>query len=262
MDKLKKIKEVAEAAAREAGKYALSRMCGDKVIEHKSGFNDLVTDVDKKCEEIVIANIREYFPEHSILAEESGEEERKENFMWVVDPIDGTTNFAHGFPVYCTSIGIYSEGEGRVAVVYDPNRDELFSAIKGEGAFLNGEKISVTEVSTVRESLFATGFAYNVERKIKNLEYFKMMLKEAQAVRRPGAAAIDLCYVACGRLDGFWELDLSPWDTAAGYLLVEEAGGKVTTMAGGKYDIRSKAILATNRGIHEETVGLFNKISV
>ncbi|MBD3379314.1 MAG: inositol monophosphatase [Candidatus Omnitrophica bacterium] len=262
MEDLKKIKEVAEAAAREAGRYALSRMRGDKQISHKSGFNDLVTDVDRKCEKIVLDNIKEFFPGHSILAEESGREDRTENYTWIVDPIDGTTNFAHGFPVYCTSVGVYAGGKPAVAAVYDPNRDELFSAAGGEGAFLNGERMSVSRAKELKSSLFATGFAYNIDRKIKNLEYFKVMLAETQAVRRPGAAALDLCYVACGRLDGFWEMDLHPWDTAAGFLLVMEAGGRVTSITGEGYDIRSGSVLATNGLIHDEAVRILGGANV
>lgn len=256
MENLKDICEVAKQAAMKAGEYALSRVSTDKIIDHKSGMNDLVTDVDKKCEAIVIEIIKKSFPEHSILGEESGEEHKSAGYTWVIDPIDGTTNYAHGFPVFCTSVGVMIDGQSVVGVVYDPSRDELFHCVKGEGAFLNGDVISVSEVKTVSESLIATGFAYNLEKKIANLGYFRKMLECAQAVRRPGAAAIDLCYVACGRMDGFWELGLKPWDTAAGYLLVTESGGKVTALNGEYFDVNNPELLASNGHIHEEMFGI------
>lgn len=259
IDELKKICEVAKQAAMKSGEYALSRLATKKDIDHKSGINDLVTDVDKKCEKIVIDIIKETFPEHSILAEESGEEHNAEGYTWVIDPIDGTTNYAHGFPVFCTSVGVMAEGRSVVGVVYDPTRDELFHCIKGEGAFLNGDPISVSGAKSVSESLIATGFAYNIERKIANLGHFRKMLECAQAVRRPGAAAIDLCYVASGRMDGFWELGLNPWDTAAGYLLVIEAGGVVTTLDGKDFDVTKPAVLATNGNIHREMQEMLNE---
>ncbi len=256
MEELKKICDVAKQAAMKAGEYALSRVAGEKVIECKSGPTDLVTDVDKKCEEIIIEYIKGTFPHHSILAEESGANDGDAGYTWVIDPIDGTTNFAHGFPIFCTSIGVMLKGKPVVGVVYDPSRDELFSAVKGGGAYLNGNEMKVSKAKDVQNSLLATGFAYNIEKKIDNLDNFVKMIECAQAVRRPGAAAIDLCYVACGRLDGFWELGLKPWDTSAGWLLVTESGGKVTLPNGEAYSIAYPDIVATNSNIHDEMIKL------
>ncbi|MFQ5953337.1 MAG: inositol monophosphatase family protein [Candidatus Omnitrophota bacterium] len=252
MTEIAKIKEVAIDVAKEAGRYTLDRMCHLKQISHKSGRADLVTDVDKKCEEIITTRIKTEFPTHSILAEESGEYAREAEYRWIIDPLDGTTNYAHCFPIYCISIGIQSEDVIKFGVVYDPTRDELFTAEEKKGAFLNGSPIKVSSIESLQDSLVVTGFAYNMEGKIANLDHFTKMLRSAQAVRRLGSAAMDLCYVACGRLDGFWELGLNPWDTAAGQLIVKEAGGKITTLKGDSFDIYKKEIAASNGFIHEE----------
>ncbi|MBU1084616.1 MAG: inositol monophosphatase [Candidatus Omnitrophica bacterium] len=252
-----KIKKIAIASAEAAGEYALSRMGKLKELAHKSGIHDLVTDVDRSSEKIIIEAVRKEFPEHSVLAEESGREEKDSAVMWIIDPLDGTTNFAHEFPVFCVSIGVAVEGEVTVGVVYDPSRKEFFVSEKGRGATLNGISISVSRRKSVSESLLSTGFAYDPKKKQANLDNFKSVLGKAQAVRRPGSAAIDLCYVACGRFDGFWEMYLSPWDTAAGQLMVLEAGGAVTDFAGNVYDVTGDEILATNGYIHEEMRGLF-----
>ncbi|MGB2600529.1 MAG: inositol monophosphatase family protein [Candidatus Omnitrophota bacterium] len=256
MDELKKIKEVAEAVAREAGEYVYSRMGRLKEVSHKSGINDLVTDVDKGSERIIIEKIKENFPDHSILAEESGEDSSGGAFRWVIDPLDGTTNYTHSFPFFCVSIGVFYDDKVKIGVVYDPCRDELFIAGKGNGAFLNGSPINVSGRQTLSDSMIATGFAYNMETKKANLGHFGIMMETAQSVRRAGSAALDLCYVACGRFDGFWELGLHPWDTAAGQLIVTEAGGKVTDMSGKDFDIFKKNIIATNSKIHFEMVNL------
>ncbi|MFH1552482.1 MAG: inositol monophosphatase family protein [Candidatus Omnitrophota bacterium] len=252
MEDLRRIKTLAEKAAREAGGYALEHIGKLKEISRKTGINDLVTDVDKMSEKIIIDRIHNEFPQHSILAEESGEHASDGIFRWIIDPLDGTTNYAHGFPVFCVSIGVAEGGSVKIGVVYDPSRDELFTAEEGKGAFLGGKRIKVSETGTVANSLIATGFAYDVAGKIDNIESFKTMLKNAQAVRRAGSAAIDLCYVACGRFDGFWELGLNPWDTAAGQLIVKEAGGVVTKLNGEPFEIYQKKILATNGRIHNE----------
>ena len=251
MQNLKEIKELAIEAAVEAGKYALSARFKEVEISCKGAFNNLVTNVDKECEKIIVDKIIQTFPSHSILAEESGENVSFHEIKWVIDPIDGTTNYAHGVPIFSTSIGVLIEGKVIVGVVYDPSRDELFSASCNDGAYLNKKQISVSKAKEVKETLIATGFPYDLKKKKKNLEYFAKMLDKAQAVRRPGAASIDLCYVACGRFDGFWEFDLSPWDTAAGELLVREAGGKVTDFDNNPFDIYNKSIVATNGKIHD-----------
>ncbi|MFH1797755.1 MAG: inositol monophosphatase family protein [Candidatus Omnitrophota bacterium] len=255
----KRIKKLAVSIAEKAGKYALKRMGNLKEIKHKEGVNNLVTDVDKKCEEMIISKINKTFPGHSILAEESGEHGAKGGIRWVIDPLDGTTNYAHTFPFFCVSIGIIFEDVVRVGVVYDPSRDELFSAEEGTGAFLNKRRISVSKQRKVQDSLLATGFAYDIDGRIANLDYFKIMLENSQALRRAGSAAIDLCYVASGRFDGFWEFNLNPWDTAAGQLIVKEAGGLVTTLNGNQFDIFKKEIIATNGLIHDEMIRLFNR---
>ncbi len=254
-----KMLKLAVSAAKEAGRYAFEHIDKVKKIEHKDGLNNIVTDIDKKCEKIIIDKITEIFPLHSILAEETGEHraDSPAAVKWVVDPIDGTTNYAHGFPIFCTSIGVLFEGESLIGVVYDASRDELFTAERGGGAFLNGKKITVSSVELLRDSLVATGFAYDAEGKVANLDYFKAALSRVQAVRRAGSAALDLCYVASGRFDGFWEMGLSPWDTAAAHLIVQEAGGTVSTFAHGAFNIYKKEIAASNGKVHNEMLELF-----
>lgn len=258
MDELTRIKELAIQAAREAGRCALEHIEKIGKISYKDSVKNLVTDIDKKCEGIIIDKIRKYFPEHSILAEESGETNNTGKFKWIIDPIDGTTNYAHGFPFFCTSIGIMQSDSLKIGVVYDPSRDELFAAEEGKGAFLNKKPIKVSQKTKVQDSLIATGFAYDINVKRDNIPYFEKLLEEAQAIRRAGSAAIDLCYVACGRFDGFWEMGLNSWDTAAGVLIVQEANGRVTAMDGRSFDIFQKNILATNSFIHDEMIKLLS----
>lgn len=258
MNELTKIKQVAVEAALEAGKYILTRRDTVKEISYKNGITDLVTDVDKKSESMIIGKIKSKYPGHSILAEESGLDNMDSEVKWIIDPLDGTTNFAHSLPIFCVSIGVMLKDQIKIAVVYDPNRDELFIAEEGHGAFLNSNKISVSGNARVEESLISTGFAYDMKKKAENIEKFTVVINHAQAVRRPGSAAIDLCYVACGRFDGFWEAHLSPWDTAAGQLLVKEAGGKISQFNNEDYTIFDKEILATNCHIHDEMIDLLN----
>ncbi|MBU0682980.1 MAG: inositol monophosphatase family protein [Candidatus Omnitrophota bacterium] len=257
MNELIQMKEVAVLAAKKAGKYAFERIDAIIEVNYKSGANNLVTDVDRKCEQMILNVIKSEFPSHSILAEETGEHSPGGEVTWVVDPLDGTTNYAHGFPVFCVSIGIMVGDVVKIGVVYDASRNELFTAIKGQGAFLNDQTIRVSNTELVKNALLATGFPYDQEGKILNIDYFKIVLNQAQAVRRAGSAAIDLCYVACGRFDGFWEFGLSPWDTAAGHLIVGEAGGKVSAVGQGEYDIFKKEITATNGRIHDELLSYF-----
>ena len=259
-DILRKIKETAENAAVEAGEYAALRVGKIGEIFHKGGHNDLVTDVDRQCETIIINRVKKDFPNHGILAEESGGRVEDGKFCWVIDPIDGTTNYTHGFPFFCTSVGVMYGGETKIGVVYDPSRKELFSAEKGQGAFLNGNRINVSGTENICDSLISTGFAYNVCSRVGILPYFEKILRHAQAVRRPGSAAMDLCYMACGRFDGFFEFGLNPWDTAAGLLIVREAGGTVTTLDGSHYDIFKEEIVASNGRIHEEFLRLLNTV--
>ncbi|MGD2278536.1 MAG: inositol monophosphatase family protein [Candidatus Omnitrophota bacterium] len=254
------MKKIAVKAALEAGKYAIKRVGRLKEISQKSGRTDLVTDVDKKCEGMIVEKIKKEFPSHSMLAEEGGEYGRKAEYQWIIDPLDGTTNYAHTFPVFCFSIALMTKEQVRLGVVYDPTREELFTAEEGKGAFLNKKRIKVSNTKELGYSLLATGFAYNIEGKLQNLDYFTKMIKSAQAVRRLGSAALDLCYVACGRLDGFWELGLKPWDTAAGQLLVKEAGGKITAIDGKTFDIYGDDIVASNGYFHEEFLSKLNNI--
>ena len=237
-------------------------------IEYK-GEADLVTEADRNSEALIIRRVREQFPTHAILGEESGSlaatAASSSGYRWYVDPLDGTTNFAHGFPVFCISLGIErlnAEGQKqRVAgVVYDPTRDELFSAELGRGAFLNGKKISVSTTPNLKASLIATGFPSQKRHLNPNIYFYHQLTLKTHGVRRAGSAALDLCYVACGRYEGFWEFNLNPWDTAAGVLIAQEAGGQVTDFSGGEFDIASRQVVATNGLIHKELLHEFTEI--
>lgn len=248
-DALKKVCDIA----RRAGKVQLEHFGKVRHVEYKGAIN-LVTEVDKECEKLIVGKLQENFPEDDILAEEGSGERHKTQRRWIVDPLDGTVNYTHSFPFFCTSIALEKNGELELGVIYDPNRDEMFSAIKGEGAMLNGESISVSKAPTLNEALVATGFAYNVrqEERFDNLDNFSKFVKIARAVRRPGSAAIDLAWLACGRIDGFWELFLKPWDMAAGVCIIQEAGGLVTSFDGSPYNLYGTQILASNGIIHNE----------
>jgi myo-inositol-1(or 4)-monophosphatase len=220
-------------------------------IDYKGRINP-VTEYDLKSERYITSEISKRFPDHDILAEEGSDVEKQSPFRWIIDPLDGTVNYAHGFPVYCVSIALEYNGDIIAGVVYDPERNELFSAGTGIGAYLNKQKIRVSDEKVLQRALLATGFAYNIgTAKRTNLGLFARMAKKAQAVRRAGSAAIDLCWLACGRLDGFWEFYLHPWDTAAAKLVVEEAGGAVSRINGKRYSIFAPDILATNGHLHK-----------
>jgi len=250
MDKFLKI---AIRAAKEAAKIQLEYMNKDLEIQTKASEFDLVTQADKLAEAKIIEVIAKEFSQHSFLAEESGEATHDSDYLWIIDPIDGTVNYAHRFPQFCCSIGLYFKGEPLLGVVYDPCRKEMFHSIKGHGAFLNNKKITVSTINTLTKALLATGFPALKDNLLqKNLEYFKAFLGKCQAIRRPGSAALDLCYVACGRIDGFWELGLSPWDTAAGALLVSEAGGVITNLDNDFFDCKIKGLIATNGLLHSQ----------
>lgn len=254
---------VAMEAAREAGKFLKYSVGKIKSIEHKMGqATNLVTEIDKQSEAMIIKKIKQHFPSHDILAEESGSHNQKSEYRWVIDPLDGTTNFTHALPIFCVSIGVEHNGEVVAGAVYDPSSDEMFSAEKGRGAFLNGKRIHVSSTSTLIESLLVTGFPYNVKENPSHaVEHFVNFLMEGQGVRRLGAAAIDLAYVAAGRLDGFWEVFLNPWDKAAGMLLVQEAGGRVTDFRGEPGSIYEPKTLATNNNIHEAMLEILRRTS-
>ncbi len=251
--------EVAVRAAKAAGHIQREWLRKDKGIELKGEIN-LVTEVDRRCEQKIVEIIREAFPRHNILTEETPMPALPSPFRWIVDPLDGTTNYAHGYPCFSTSIALELEREIVLGTVYDPLLDELFIAQQGKGAFLNGERISVSAAGRLTDALICTGFPYDVrESPENNLDHFKNFIMEARAIRRDGSAALDLCYVAAGRFDGFWELKLYPWDVAAGKLLVEEAGGVVTDFHGGPLDIHGRETLATNGRIHEEMIRVLQR---
>lgn len=266
---IEEFKKIATQAALKGGEILNEHRGRVKSIGYKDEVN-LVTEVDRISEETILQIIKKNFPDHAILTEESKEfipkvhpeiKKSKSIYKWIIDPLDGTTNYAHGFPMYCVSVALEKNGEIILGVVYDPNLDELFVAEKGKGAFLSKgssiaedkRKISVSQTIELSQSLLATGFPYDIRKsKIDNLDHFANFYKKAQAVRRGGSAALDLCYLAMGRFDGFWELKLSPWDMAAGSLMIEEAGGKVTDFLGGPFNIYLKEILASNGKIHQQ----------
>jgi myo-inositol-1(or 4)-monophosphatase len=245
--------------ARAAGDVLKHYMTREKQVELK-GRGNLVTVADKEAEALIISRIRERFPQHGILAEESGASGPSSQGKWIIDPLDGTTNFAHQYPFFSVSIAFEQAGEIRCGAVYDPWRDEMFSGGRGLGSFVNDQRLQVSDVKVLRSGLIMTGFPYGFREKIRAaMTKFELFLVESQAVRRGGSAALDLCYAALGRVDGFWEMDLHPWDTAAGVVILEEAGGKVTDFAGGEFSIYGKEILASNGHIHEEMVRVLER---
>ena len=219
----------------------------------KGSVNNLVTEIDKKSESVIIDYVKKNFNNHSILAEESGQLKTDSEYVWVIDPLDGTTNFAHGLPIFSVSIGVQKNGETICGVVYDVMRNAMYSAEKNSGSFLNGKKIKVNNNSDLSRSVLVTGFPYDVaENPLNAVEKFSAFLKKTRAIRRLGSAAIDFCYVAQGVFEGFWEVSLNPWDICAGKLIVEEAGGIVTDFNNNSINIDSKQILATNKFVHQE----------
>ncbi len=259
MKNLKDFKKIVIQSALKGGDILQGYRGKVKRISYK-GIVNLVTEADRLSEDGIIKIIQKNFPEHNILTEESKGYEKESDYKWIIDPLDGTTNYAHGFPVYCISIALEKEGEIILGVVYNPVLKELFVAEKNKGAFLNGKKIHVSKTRELSKSLLATGFPYDIrESDINNLDHFRNFALTSQAVRRAGSAALDLCYLAKGIFDGFWELKLSPWDTAAGILMVKEAGGKVTNFSGKKFSIYEKDILATNGKIHNQMMEVIRK---
>ena len=224
------------------------------------GEHDLVTAADRASERLIVERLRASFPSHSIVAEEGSGHEGSSDFRWYVDPLDGTTNFAHGFPVYNVTLALEQRGDVIAGVIADPTRNETFTAEKGSGAFLNGRRIQVSKVKRVEDALAATGFPSRRRHQNVNVHFFYQLAMLSHGVRRPGAAALDLAYVACGRLDLFWEFHLHPWDMAAGILLIREAGGLCTDMFGAPLDLRGPHVLGDNGLVHEETVALFADI--
>jgi len=256
--------QVAVEAARAAGHIQSEHIGNIGDISEKGGVRgDVVTEVDLLCEKEIIDRIQKSFPGHTILAEESGGTQGDAKNKWIIDPLDGTLNYSHGFPCYCVSIGLECEGELVVGVIYNPNLDELFVAEKGQGATLNGRPIRVSTTDTLEKSLLVTGFTPKiVGSEDDNLDHFCNLMKACQAVRRPGSAAIDFCYTAMGRFDGFWEAHLNPWDMAAGVLIVSEAGGFVSAFDGGPFSIYDNNVLATNGYVHQEMVNILARPKV
>ena len=237
--------------AKDAGRLLRDRVGTRIDIDHKGSIN-IVTDVDLASERLIREAISTYYPRHEVLGEEGGLSKSGSEYRWIVDPLDGTTNYAHGYPIFCVSIALECKGEIVLGVVYDPMRDELFTAERGCGAALNNRPIRVSKTAELMQGLLSTGFPYDIKTsKLTNLDHWANFAMNAQALRRDGAAALDLCYVACGRFDGFWELNLSPWDTAAGALIVTEAGGRVTNFSGGPFSNYKPEVVASNGLIHD-----------
>jgi len=257
---MKEIAEFAVSLARDAGALLVEKFTGENRVFYK-GTIDLVTEADKMSEDLILTQISRRYPGHGILSEESDARNERAAARWIIDPLDGTTNYAHGFPFFCVSIAFEQDGIMEAGVIYDPLRDELFQATRGGGAFLNGRRIHVSAVDELSRALLATGFPYDIRvSRQNNLDYFNRMAINAQAVRRPGAAALDLAYLAAGRIDGFWELKLKPWDTAAGSLLVREGGGVISDLQGEAWNLYSTGIVASNRLIHEQMMEVIKKV--
>ena len=247
----------AVRVAQDAGRLLRSRL-GARIEVSLKGAINLVTDVDLASERLIRDAIATHYPRHQVLAEEEGLHETASEYRWVVDPLDGTTNYAHGFPVFAVSIALERQGETILGVVYDPIREEMFAAERGAGASLNNRSIHVSSTGELSRSMLGTGFPYDISTsRLTNLDHWSNFAMNAQAVRRTGAAALDMCYVACGRFDGFWELNLSPWDTAAGAIIVEEAGGKMTDFQG-KDTIYSGNTVTTNGKLHKKVLEILN----
>uniref|UniRef100_A0A7C6EMU9 Inositol-1-monophosphatase n=1 Tax=candidate division WOR-3 bacterium TaxID=2052148 RepID=A0A7C6EMU9_UNCW3 len=243
----------------ETGDYIYCLSNRKKRISYKGAVN-LVTQFDNIAQRKIVNYLKKEFPDYGILSEENISYDTHKKIKWLLDPLDGTTNFAHNLPIWAISIGLEVEADIVLGIVYDPTRKELFSAIKGRGSFLNGKKISVSKTKKLGKSLLVTGFPYDIRvSKENNLDYFARFCLTAQAVRRLGSAALDLCYTACGRFDGYWELKLSPWDQAAGSLILKEAGGKITDFKGKPFDIYGKEVLGTNGYIHRQMMEVLEK---
>lgn len=254
----------ASNIAREAGALLRDYYARGVATEYK-GDVDLVTEADRASEKLIVERLHEVFPAHGVYGEEGTRTHLDREYRWYVDPLDGTTNFAHGFPVFCVSMGLeqraaLQEGEIIAGVVYDPLRDELFTAEKGKGAYLNGSPIHVSRLAHLSEALLATGFPSRKRHDNPNIHFYQQFTLRSHGVRRAGSAALDLAYTACGRVDAYWEFNLNPWDTSAGALLVTEAGGTMSTFDGSPFRLDSKEVLATNGLLREELLGFFSEM--
>ena len=254
-------RRVAIDAARAAGQLLKSELAGSRRIAYKGAPTNLVTEMDARVEELIVGRLTAAFPDDAILGEERGASAGRSGRRWIIDPLDGTTNYAHGFPAFGVSIGLESAGRVEVGVVYDPNLDEMFVAERGRGATVNDRALSVSTTATLDESLLATGFPYNIrEGGDNNLKEYAAFSVRARAVRRLGSAVLYLAWLACGRLDGYWELRLGPWDVAAGSLLVEEAGGRITNLTGGALNLDAPALVASNGRIHRAILDVLREV--
>ena len=251
--------DVCQEVAREAGTLLLHYYERRVDFELKGEF-DLVTEADRASEKLVVERLRACYPQHAIVAEEGGRHEGSSEYRWYVDPLDGTTNFAHGFPMFNVTLALERSGDLIAGVIYDPLRDEMFAAERGGGAFLNGRRIRVSRAKRLQDCLVATGFPSRKRHLNVNVHFYHQLAMATHGVRRGGSAALDLAYVGCGRLDGFWEFGLKPWDMAAGTLLVSEAGGAVSDMRGGAANLRRPHVLADNGLIHGQMLELFGEI--
>ncbi len=256
MENTDKLREVMFSAADAAAEIQLKYFEKDFEIGRKLDYSDLVTEVDKKCEAKIIEIIHNTFPGHNVLGEEGGDRHQKSDYVWIVDPIDGTVNYAHSVPIFCVSIAVEYKGEVILGVVYSPKTREKFYAEKGKGAFLNDRQINVSTIDLLKDSLLVTGFPYGSKDNYDHcIDHFVNFIKLGLPIRRLGSAALDICYLAAGRFEGFWEVNLNAWDVAAGYLILLEAGGKVTNFEGGQYSVYDKQILASNgKTVHDEMI--------
>ena len=261
MENMEKFKAVMFEAADEAAKILLDSYNTDFEIKHKKEYSDLVTAIDKKSEAKIIEIIHKHFPAHNVLGEEGGNMNMESEYNWIVDPIDGTVNFAHSVPIFCVSIALEIRKEVSLGIVFHPMVNEKFWAEKGKGAFLNGKQIFVSDIEYLKDSLLVTGFPYGAKDNADHcIDHFVNFVKMGLPIRRLGSAALDICYLAAGRFDGFWEVSLNAWDVAAAYLILLEAGGKATDFKGREYSIYGKQILATNgTGIHKEMIEVLEK---
>jgi myo-inositol-1(or 4)-monophosphatase len=251
--------ETATDIAREAGSL-LAHLFERRIGFELKGAYDLVTEADRQSEALVVERLRSHFPSHAVLGEEGGLRDAASEFRWYVDPLDGTTNFAHGYPMFNVTLALEQAGEMVCGVIFDPLRQEMFTAERGGGAFLNGRRIHVSKSAGVDDALLATGFPSRKRHENVNVHFFHQVAMVTHGVRRSGSAALDLAYVACGRLDGFWEFGLNPWDMAAGLVLVEEAGGRTSCMRGGQASLTGPHVVATNGSIHDGVLALFAEV--
>jgi myo-inositol-1(or 4)-monophosphatase len=254
-------RRVAIDTARAAGRLLRAELAGSRRITYKGSPIDLVTEMDARAEALIVEALTGTFPDDAVLSEETGARAGRSGRRWIVDPLDGTTNYAHGLPVFAVSIALETDGQVTLGVVYDPNRDELFAAERGAGAFLGDERLAVSRTAALGESLLSTGFPYDIRTtRDTNLTEYAAFAVRARAVRRLGSAVIDCAWCAAGRFDGFWELRLGPWDVAAGSLLIEEAGGRVTDLTGGPLDLDRPAVVASNGRIHDALLAVLREV--